>query len=311
LARKILITGASGLLGLALTLEARGRGLEVIALYHSTVIEVPGVQCIRLDLLDKSAVEDCVRSLHPELIVHAAAEVRVDWCEDHPAEAERINVGATEDLARLASEMGARFLYVSTDSVYDGKSESYRETDTARQVNVYAATKFRGEAAAQRLCQGAIVARVNFYGCSGRHKSNLIGWILGELKQGKPLPGFMDVIFCPLSVNDAAQVLLDLLNSNVSGVFNVVGKEAISKYEFARRVAAVFGFDPGLVRATSLAERPLRAARPLNMTLDVSKIEDVLGRTLPDVATGLAEFADRIRNGYEAELEGYFTAAKR
>jgi dTDP-4-dehydrorhamnose reductase len=132
LARKILITGASGLLGLALTLEARGRGLEVIALYHSTVIEVPGVQCIRLDLLDKSAVEDCVRSLHPELIVHAAAEVRVDWCEDHPAEAERINVGATEDLARLASEMGARFLYVSTDSVYDGRtSATERQTRLA------------------------------------------------------------------------------------------------------------------------------------------------------------------------------------
>ena len=87
MAKKVAITGASGVLGMALTLEAQTRGYDVTAIYRSTPITIPGISCIGVDLTDEKQTLKALEELLPDLIIHAAAEVRVDWCEEHPAEA--------------------------------------------------------------------------------------------------------------------------------------------------------------------------------------------------------------------------------
>jgi dTDP-4-dehydrorhamnose reductase len=307
-AKKVAITGASGVLGMALALEARTRGYDVVALYRSTPITIPGVSCQAVDLTDEGATRDFFQDARPELIIHAAAEVRVDWCEDHPEEATRVNVDASATVADCAAKSSAALLYVSTDSVFDGRGRYHRETDPPAPVNVYAATKLRGEVEALRRHPGAVIARANFYGWTGRHKTGLVDWILQQLAHGRTLPGFTDAIFSPLLANDLAVALLDLVAYDVSGIFHVVGPEAISKYEFARRVAELFGYDPELVRPSRVADVTMRAPRPLNTSLDTRKVTALLGHALPDVSTGLRHFAELRAGGYQQMLDSYFPA---
>ena len=100
-------------------------------------------------------------------------------------------------------------------------------------------------------------------------------------------------MFCPLLVSDAATVFLDLLEHNVSGVFHVVGSEAMSKYDFARNVALKFGYDPSLVKPSRLSDVTTRARRPLNTSLNVERLQIALGRDMPGVAEGLSRLVKR------------------
>ena len=304
--KKIAITGASGVLGMALAIEARDRGHEVIALYRSTPIAIPGTQCCRVDLLDENSALSTLEQLAPEWVIHAAAEVRVDWCEENPAEASRMNVDTSSVLARFAERAGTRLLHVSTDSVFDGRGQNYSEADTPAPVNVYSTTKLRAEEAVLAGCPTSIVARTNFYGWTGYHKTGLVDWILGQLAANREFPGFVDAIFCPLLVNDSAAALLDLVASETSAIFHVVGSEAISKYEFAVRVAETFGYDSQLVRPSKVSDAQMKAARPLNTSLDTSRVTRLLGHAMPDVAAGLRRFAELRASGYQQTLNSYY-----
>jgi len=303
---KVAITGASGVLGMALALEARTRGHDVVALYRSTPIAIPGVSCRRVDLLDEAQTLASLQEIRPDHILHAAAEVRVDWCEEHPEEAVRANVDTSISLAEYAARADARLTYISTDSVFDGKKGNYTESDSPAPLNVYSTSKLRGEVEVLQRCPAAIVARTNFYGWTGHHKTGLVDWILQQLQAGRELPGFTDAIFSPLLVNDAASALLDLITFDVSGIFHVVGSESISKFEFARQVATTFGYDPSLVQPATVSGANMKAARPLNTSLHIAKLTSLLGRELPDVATGLRHFAELRAGGYQQMLDSYY-----
>ena len=129
--------------------------------------------------------------------MHCAAATNVDWCEDNPKQAEAINVQATADLAEIAAALNARFVYISTDSVFDGKRGDYAETDEPAPLNVYARSKLAGEQETLRLNAAAIVVRVSIYGWNAQKKESLAEWVLRRLEEGSDVPGFTDVFFTP------------------------------------------------------------------------------------------------------------------
>jgi dTDP-4-dehydrorhamnose reductase len=292
LAVRIAITGASGLLGNALVLEAQRRGYGVIGFYHSVSLGNPGIDAKRLDIRDTDGARDALSTAGPDVVLHAAAETRVDWCENHPDEAGEVNIEASGNLARIAAQLGCGFVYISTDSVFDGSRGDYKETDIALPVNVYARTKLKGEEAVLRALPQSLVVRTNFYGRGTQHhRQGLLEWILHELRAGRSMPGFTDVIFSPLYVDDAARLSFDLIERKASGIFHVAGSEATSKYEFARNVAFAFGYDPAAVEGVPLSGRPMRARRPLNTSLNTEKIRYLLGFSTPNLLEGLMAVA--------------------
>jgi dTDP-4-dehydrorhamnose reductase len=299
----ILVTGASGLLGATLVSLAHEQGREVVGIYHCHPVRMEGVQLLAADLADEAEARRIFTELKPSHVVHCAAATDVDWCEEHPGEAHRINVVMPAAIARISSESGARLLYISTDSVFDGERGNYAETDTAAPVNVYAKTKLQGEREALREDPTAGIARVNFYGWNAQKKDSLAEWILRQLALGSLVPGFSEVIFCPVLVNDLAEALLALLDQKLPGLYHVVGSEGVSKYEFARRVASMFGFDPGQVVSTRIADAGLKARRPMNTSLNTGKISEVLGRAMPDVEAGLRRFSQLRDAGYADRIK--------
>jgi len=307
----ILVTGASGLLGASLVSLAQAQGREVVGLYHRHPVHIEGVKLLAADLSEQAEVRRIFQELKPATVVHCAAATDVDWCEGHPDEADRINVMVPATIARISSACNARLLYISTDSVFDGERGNYAETDTPGPVNVYAKTKLQGEREVLHLNPTAAIARVDFYGWNAQKKHSLAEWVLKELTLGSLVPGFSDVFFCPMLANDLADMMLAVLDQNLAGLYHVVGSESVSKYEFARRIASTFGFDPGQVVPTHMADAKLKAQRPRDTSLNTGKICAVLRRPMPDVDAGLRRFAQLRASGYADRIKGHLTGIRK
>jgi dTDP-4-dehydrorhamnose reductase len=306
----ILVTGASGLLGASFVWLAQEQGREVVGLYHHHPVHIDGVKLLAADLSNEAETRRIFHELGPASVVHCAAATDVDWCEGHPDEAHRVNVMVPAAMARISSACNARLLYISTDSVFDGQSGNYAETDTPGPVNVYAKTKLEGEREVLRQNPTAAIARVNLYGWNAQNKHSLAEWVLKQLTLGSLVPGFSDVFSCPMLANDLADIMLALLDQDLTGLYHVVGSEPVSKYEFARRIASTFGFDPEQVVPMRVADARLKAQRPRDTSLNTGKICTVLGRQMPDVDAGLRRFARLRASGYADRIKSHLAGIR-
>jgi dTDP-4-dehydrorhamnose reductase len=307
----LVVTGASGLLGASVLRSAVDLGWETAGLCHQHVIRDPAMHVASVDLTDDSATRKLLFDLRPDAIVHCAAATNVDWCEDNSKQAVAINVQASAVLAAIASTLNARLVYVSTDSVFDGKRGDYVETDEPAPLNVYARSKLAGEQETLRRNPSALIVRVNIYGWNAQDKESLAEWILRQLEEGRQVPGFTDVFFTPILVNDLVPVLFAMMQHELAGLHHVSGSERISKFEFARNVAAAFGFDHARVTPCQLKNMNLRAARPLDVSLNTTKIRIALGRSMPNVESGLCRFRELRDCQYPQQLKSYLESGSR
>jgi len=291
----IVVTGASGLLGASLVMLGRDLGREMTGVCRRHPLRIPGVRICQADLANPQAMRSLLVALRPKSIIHCAAITEVDWCELHPEETEEVNVRASSTLAELAQELNARFLYVSTDSVFDGKRGNYSEDDQPAPLSIYAKSKWRGEQEALCRHSSPLIVRVNIYGWNAQPKQSLGEWILDDVRTRRPVRGFADVYFCPMLANDVAEVLLTMLDRGLNGIYHVAGSERISKYDFAIRVAKTFSLATDCVLPTSIVEARLEAPRPLDCSLNTEKVRAALGRQCLMSTPVFAGFASYMR----------------
>lgn len=300
----VLVTGAAGLLGAHVCLAAADRGLRVAGTLHRTAAALAGVELHPVDLARADDVRALLDQVRPDAVVHCAAMTAVDRAEDHPDEARRGNVEASAVLARAAAEAGAVLVYVSTDAVYPGEHGGHGEDDPTGPVNVYARTKAEGEDAVRAAGPAHVIARANLFGWNPRPGQGLAEWVLGRLEAGDDVPGFTDVWFNPLEARTLAETLLELAAGPHRGTVNAGAADRVSKHDFARTVAEVFGFDPGRVRPSSAAGVAFRAPRPRDTSMDVSRLAAWRGRPLPTVRAGIERFRDQRADGSLERLRG-------
>lgn len=286
----IAVTGASGLLGANLVLYLQQRGHNVIAMYYRHKFIASGVKSLCVDLTDKYTVSSSLGPLQPDWIIHCAALTNVDYCEEHPEDAYRVNVKASSNLAVLAHQTGAGLVYVSTNSVFGGGEGPYSEEDLAVPVNVYSQSKLAGENYVQRVLGSSIIIRTSPYGWNMQAKHSLAEWILNRLERGQTVPGFYDEIITPILTLDLSEIIVEMIERQLTGLFHVGGAQSYSKYEFALSIADVFGQDRRLVQPVSVKESSLKAPRPGEVSLRTNKISWILGRTMPDLISGLQRF---------------------
>ncbi len=298
---RILLTGASGLLGLNFALQFTGQH-SIVGLFNDNCLEHAPFEICKVDLAGKGVPEEVVDNYRPDCIVHCAAIANVDANESNPMMAQRINAEVPGELAAAAYKAGVKLVHISSDAVFDGLRGSYSERSAARPINTYARTKLAGEGAVMKANPEAIVARVNFYGWSLSGVRSLAEFFVNNLQAGKRVNGFTDVWFCPLQVNSLADLLMKMIEKNLSGLFHVVSRECLSKYDFGCRSARQFGLDERLVIPVSWLEGKLPAPRSPNLSLRVDKLEKALGEPLPDQASGLGRFYAQYREGYAEKI---------
>jgi dTDP-4-dehydrorhamnose reductase len=283
---RAVVTGASGLLGASVLRAARER-LDFAEGWSRRVAALPdGTPLRRLDLRREG--EAALREARPDLVIHCAALTDVDGCERDPDAARELNAEAPARLAAAAHALGARFVHVSTDAVYDGEAAgAHAEDEPPGPVNVYARTKLDGERGVLAAHPGALVVRTTMHGWSALGRLSFSEAILRGLLRGEPLTLFRDVRFSPLVVAELAELLLALGARDASGVLNVGAADAVAKDEFGRIVAREFGLSDAPIESVTLASRGLAAPRPRNAALDVTRLAGTLGLAPPTVAAGV------------------------
>ena len=294
---RILITGASGLLGLNLALETTRRHTVFGAVNHHA-LKTDAFKVIQTDLLVPGAVEHLLERTRPDWVIHCAALANLDDCETDPLLAQQLNTELPRTLASYVARSGARLVHVSTDSVFDGLRGDYSEDDIPTPVGEYSRTKLVGELAVAEADPTAIIARVNLYGWSLTGNRSLAEFFFNNLSLHKQVMGFTDVFFCPLLANDLADLFVRMLERKLSGLYHVVSSESLSKYDFGLRLAQRFNLDGSLINPTSVTQSGLKASRSPNLTLRSDKLAHALGEPLPRLSTGLDKFYTLYQQGY-------------
>jgi dTDP-4-dehydrorhamnose reductase len=302
---RILVTGASGLLGINLALEA-SKEHSVFGLVNNHVIRSPHFKIVTGDLLVPGTAERVLDDIQPDWVIHCAALANLDACEADPAQARQINSKIPRRLAELVARGGARLLHVSTDAVFDGrrpvgssgKAVPYTEEDDPNPIGVYTSSKLEAERLVAEVNPQAIIARVNLFGYSLGGQRSLSEFFLYNLQSGKPVKGFTDVYFCPLLANDLGQIFLRMLSVGLSGLYHVVSSECLTKHDFGLRIARLFELDENLIQPSSVKEGGLKASRSPNLNLNSGKLASAMGSPMPSVTEGLEKFHQLYQQGY-------------
>jgi dTDP-4-dehydrorhamnose reductase len=304
-ATRLLVTGASGLLGLNLALHASCQGYAVTGVVHAHRLFSVPFNLYSADLTQPGEVTRLFDQVQPEVIVHCAAVANLEAAEAAPELALRLNTELPGQLAAEAKRSNTRFVHISTDAVFDGARGDYSEEDRPDPLSVYARSKLAGEQAVVSANPGALIARVNFYGWSLSGKRSLAEWFYNSLSARQPVKGFTDVYFCPLLANDLAELLLHMVGQELSGVYHVASREGLSKYAFGVGLARLFGLDESLISPVSVHESGLVAQRSPNLTLRTDNLARDLGVTLPGQAEGLRRFYELYQQDYPSRLRAF------
>jgi dTDP-4-dehydrorhamnose reductase len=302
---RLLVTGATGLLGLNLSLLAARQGHAVTGLVNTRSLQGVPFDVRQADLLDKDAALKVIEASRPEAIIHCAAIASINAAEQQPELAQQLNGEVPGWLAGAARRWSVPFVHISTDAVFNGETGNYTEEDATDPLSVYARAKLAGEQAVQAANPDAAIARTVFYGWSLSGRRSLAEFFFNQLTAGEQMKGFTDLMFCPLYVEDLAQALLEIIEKKLSGLYHVVGPDHLTKYTFGVRIAERFGLDPDLITPVSMNGLDRGAPRSLNLTLNTNKIEQALGHALPGLASGLDRFYERWQAGYPQELQSY------
>ena len=298
---RYLVTGASGLLGIHLGLFL-AENQVVTGVVNSRKLNYAPFPVLQQELGQLDRLEALISLVKPDCIIHCAAMANIDECEKNPDQADLINSQVPKKLAELTMKSGIRFLHISTDAVFDGSSSGYKETDSANPLSVYARTKYSAENYVLEHNPNAFIARVNFYGWSITGKRSLGEWFYYQLSAGNHIKGFTDIQFCPLYAGDLAKILVELAETSAAGIYHVVSKEYISKYQFGVSIANAFNLDSDLIEPVSWIEGGLTAARSPNLILDVKKTSQLLNREMPDQQSGITDFIEAFNNGLPQRL---------
>lgn len=290
--KRILLVGSNGLLGQKIA-ELLLRGSPHLVILSSVeerpVVQLQSVEYTQVDITSKKGVRQAIATLEPEVVVNCAAMTNVDACEVERELAWKVNVTGVENLAEAVRIHGGTIVHISTDYIFDGKSGPYTETDRPNPLSYYGKTKLASENALRVSGVSFLIARTMvLYGYAPAVKPNFVLWLIRSLEKGTPVRIVDDQIGNPTFVDDLAYGLLRAIELGRTGIFNIAGREIVSRYDFALRAAEGFGLDASLVTPIKTSKLQQSAPRPLKSGLVTLKAEVELGYKPMSIEESLA-----------------------
>lgn len=278
---KILVTGYTGQLGYDVVRNGLERGLDMV-----------GVGSKDLDITDERSVYQFVKEMKPDAIIHCGAYTAVDKAEDDKENCWKVNVEGTKNLVRAAKEAKAKFMYISTDYVFDGLGEKpFIETDPPNPVGYYGLTKYEGEKVVQSLLTEWFIVRISWvFGING---NNFIKTMLKLADRLDVINVVGDQIGSPTSTVDLSRLLLDMIQTNRYGIYHAANEGFCSWSEFANEIFQLAG-KTVKVNSITTEEYPTRANRPKNSRMSKKKIIDNGFEPLPPWQTAVKHFLNAL-----------------
>jgi dTDP-4-dehydrorhamnose reductase len=271
--KKILITGISGFIGQYLH-KQKPVNVEVAGTYFSNKPALVKSELVKLDL---SNVEEFISNAEKyDVVIHCAAESSLAECEKYPARANKINSMATEKLAQWSANQKSKFIFLSTDIVFDGEKGDYLESENPAPINVYGKTKLDAERRILDIHNNAIIIRLAL--CLGKGLGNatsFIDWFENKLEFDEEIPLYFDEIRTPVSAKFAASAIWELIDSNFNGIMHLAGIEKINRYDLGLKILDHLKLDK-----KHLLKRISSESSNYPRPKDVSMKSSVLGKIL-------------------------------
>jgi dTDP-4-dehydrorhamnose reductase len=287
--RKILVTGASGFVGGSVLHHAPADW----AIHACSRSPLAGARSDvfhhALDLGDKVAVAELVAEIQPDAILHIAAIANIDYAEANQAEAVAVNTETPGRLAALAERVGARFIFCSTDNVFDGVEGNYDEDAMVSPVNFYGRTKVAAEVLVHEALENHVIARVALVigmPIMGSGNSFLIK-MEESLREGKEIQIPENEVRSPVDVITLGKSLLELAANDFTGTINLAGSTRLNRFDMAKRIAAKLGYSESLVIPTNSNALEGRAPRPNDVSLDNALAKETLKTPMRDLDEAL------------------------
>lgn len=274
---KILLTGASGLLGNAYAKAAIRRGHDVIALSKVNNPPASGLsRSLQFDLITPDPLTHLCLETWPDAIVNCAAISNPASVEAQPELAEKINVALPRHLAQLSTHIGARLIHISTDMVFDGRADApYRSTDMPAPTSLYGQTKLMSEREVlEHNSEDPVVLRIPILmGNSPGGLRSVHEKLIAAIRAGERPKLFCDEIRQPATAGNVAEVMVELSERrDLHGIFHWAGSEPLSRFEMGQRILRHFDMDPDTIESVSQLDDPEHASRPSNLTFNLHPI---------------------------------------
>jgi dTDP-4-dehydrorhamnose reductase len=279
----VLVLGASGLVGRCLLRVLREQDRAVVGTCLSR--QQDGLR--RLDITDAGQISACFKELKPKSVFLSAALTHVEYCEEHPEEAERQNVFGPRLVAEQARRAGAKLVFYSTEYVFDGVNGPYDEMAQPNPLSSYGRTKLAAENAIRDSLEDPLIVRTTVVFGWDHGSKNFAMQIYERVQKGleMTIPG--DQIGTPTLAGYLADASVRLAQMGVAGVVNVVGKDIVPRSDFARALVKLYGGKPELVIPVSTASLHQKAARPLHGGLRTEKLQRLWGEEPPSLEQSL------------------------
>lgn len=281
---KVLITGANGLLGQHLVkcliestdynITATGKGVSRLPFFSSNRYDY-----FPLEITDGVEVNTFIINNSPNVIIHTAAITQVDDCEKDPVHCWNTNVTATRFLVGAAEMVGANFIYISTDFVFDGEAGPYIESAIPAPVNYYGSSKLGAEKSVmESKLSWCIIRTVLVYGnILVGNRNNMVSWVQNNLSQGKSIQVVSDQLRTPTYVEDLAKGILLAIQKKAKGIFHISGDELMSPYDMALATAEYLHLDKNLIEKVDAAIFKQTGKRPAKTGFIIDKAKNELG----------------------------------
>jgi len=278
-ARKVLITGSTGLLGLSL-IKNKPEGID---LYRS-----------EFDIRNGEEVSRVFKDISPDAVIHAASLGNVDYCEKNKEDARQVNVEGSRNIIAACGTSGSSLIFMSSNAVFDGEIPPYAEEDRPNPVDYYGSTKLQTELdVAKSGLEYAILRLMTMYGWNHpRQRQNPVTWVLERLIKNKNINVVKDIYNNHLFADNAAQAVWAVVSGDKRGIYHIAGSETASRYELACDAADIFGLDKRLIRPVDSSFFPSIAPRPKNTSYNVKKMQRELLIEPLDIRTGLTLMRD-------------------
>ena len=262
---KIALLGANGQLG---------QDLQVVLHSH----DVDSLTRKEIDVTDFSRTRDLLQDMRPDLILNTTAYHRVDDCETHPELAYQVNALAVLNLVRIANDLDAVLIHISTDYVFDGAAKQpYTEDAVPFPLSVYANSKLSGEFLVRTLCKKYFLIRTcGLYGRAGsqRKGGNFVEMMIGKAKRGESIRVVNDQVVTPTYTVDLAHQIARVLPLEKYGLYHMTNEGSCTWYEFASAIFQLSKIDPDLTPTTSdVYKAP--AIRPRYSVLENARLKQL------------------------------------
>lgn len=291
MSRKLMVTGYGGFVAGSVVWQALRQGTWDV--YALSLLESPqerdNFHCLQFDLCNTPQLADVFRRVKPDAVIHTAALADIDYCQNHPDEAQRVNIEVTRNLAGLCAESGAKMILCSTDTVFDGTKGNYTEDDAPRAVNLYAETKITAEQIVRETVERGVVSRLSLVmGLPVLGAGNsFLAKTFDAWKRGEATKFPANEIRTPVDVITVGRAFLEIASGDFTGTIHLAGSTCINRYEMACQIAERLGYSRDLVVATDSNAMPGRAPRPNNASMSNAKARRVLKTPMQTLMSGL------------------------